>query len=301
MLILAVCILAGLLMFTIVYIVLMQRQIQQINRQLSKRLVEKTRQPISIPLFSPMINTLTANINKCLKAEEVLRLQGIQKEKKFKELIANVSHDLRTPLTAVKGYQQLLKKGGLSDDQVQKLHIIQKHTQDLGTLIEYFFEYTYLVNAEPELHIERMNVTNLVTECLAEFVPDFEEKNLAIHLKESFPVFVSADKQMVVRIIQNLIRNCMAHADGTIEVQVVAREKAIILFKNSIKDGNEIDVKRVFDRFYTADKARGKTTGLGLSIVKLLAEQQGGNAKASVQGRFFEIEVTLPRSEISVR
>jgi signal transduction histidine kinase len=121
-----------------------------------------------------------------------------QEEKRFKELIANISHDLRTPLTAIKGYQQLIAKKELSDDQRHKLQIAGKHADELGTLIEHFFEYSYHVHAEPEPNLERINLTNLVMECLAESIANFEEKSLSVHIEETVPVFACADKEMVI-------------------------------------------------------------------------------------------------------
>jgi signal transduction histidine kinase len=117
---------------------------------------------------------------------------------------------------------------------------------------------------------------------------------MAINLKETEPVYVLADREMTTRIIQNLIRNCLIHSSGDITVQVMAKKCAIISFKNPVKKEAELDPKRLFDRFYTADKARSKSTGLGLSIVKLLAEQMGGNASASLQNGEIDIRVELP-------
>lgn len=290
----AVCIMAVSIIFLFGYIVFVQLQLRSINRQLDKRLAEKTRQPISLELQSRELNALAVNINKCLKAEETLRLNGIREEKRFKELIANISHDLRTPLTAIKGYQQLMEKSELTENQQEKLQIAQKHTEELGQLVEHFFEYSYLVNAEPELKIQRVNLTNLVADCLAAAVPALEENNLAVSLEERPPVFVLADKEMAGRIIQNLIRNCIQHSSGDVEVRVLAAEDAVISFRNPVKSALEIDVEHLFDRFYTGDKARSKNTGLGLSIVRLLAEQMGGSAGASLQNGLLDIQVRLP-------
>jgi len=255
---------------------------------------EKTRQPLSLELINRELNTLTANINKCLAEEEKLRIDSIRREKRFKELIANISHDLRTPLTAIKGYQQLMGKGELTDNQLKKLRIAQKHTVELGQLIEHFFEYSYLINAEAELNIERINLTNFVTECLADSVPTLEENNLVIHLEETPPIFVLADKEMIMRVIQNLIRNCVQHSNGDIEVRLLVMENAVISFRNPVKRTSEIDVELLFNRFYTGDKARSNTTGLGLSIVRLLAQQMGGSASAALQSGLLDIQVRLP-------
>ncbi|MGG4396943.1 HAMP domain-containing sensor histidine kinase [Paenibacillus thiaminolyticus] len=288
----------GMLTFLIVclalYIIFIHRQLRSINRQLHKRLSENTRRPVSLELLSRDLNALASHINNCLKAEETLRLQSIRAEKNFKELIVNISHDLRTPLTAIKGYQQLMRKDDMTDDQRKKLQTAQKHADELGRLIEHFFEYSYLLNAEPELHIERINLTNLVAECLAASITALEENNLPVHLEDTPPVFVLADKEMVIRIIQNLIRNCVQHSNGDIEVILLAADTAVLSFRNPVKNASVIDVKRLFDRFYTGDQARSYSTGLGLSIVRLLAEQMGGSTDASIQDGFLEISVELP-------
>lgn len=295
MLVMAVYFLISFTIILIIYIVVLQLQLRNINRQLDKRMTENTRQPVSLELFNKELNTLSANINKCLKAEETLRLKSIREEKKFKELVANISHDLRTPLTVLKGYQQLLEKGELSKEQRKKLDTAQKYADELGVLIESFFEYTYLINAEPEMNITKINLTDLVTECLVESITSFEERNLAVRFEDTPIVFVQTDRKMVLRIVQNLIRNCISYADGDIGVQVLKRQNAAIIFRNPVKNASEIDVDRLFDRFYTADKSRSNTTGLGLAIVKLLAKRLGGSANVSIQSGYFEIIVELPQ------
>ncbi|MBU3093709.1 HAMP domain-containing histidine kinase [Clostridium sp. CF011] len=277
----------------IMYIIYIQMQLHNINRQMTKRLREKTRQPISLELINRDLNILAATINKCLAREEKLCIDGLKREKRFKELIANISHDLRTPLTAINGYQQLMEKGELTDNQRKKLGIAQKHTVELGQLIEHFFEYSYLINSEPALNLQRINLTNFVTECLAASVPILEENNLAVHIEKTPPIFILADKEMVLRIIQNLIRNCVQHSNGDIEVRLLVMENAVISFRNPVKSTSEIDVERLFDRFYTGDKARRNTTGLGLSIVRLLAELMGGSAGAKLQNGLLDIQVRL--------
>lgn len=278
----------------ILYIALLRQQLRNINQQLDKRLTKNTRQPISLELVNRDLNQLAANVNKCLKAEENLRLEGVREEKRFKELITNLSHDLRTPLTAIKGYQQLMEKGELTEDQKIKLRIANKHCEELGRLIEHFYEYTYLVNVEPELNLDRMNLTNLVIEILVESVTKLEEHNLTVHFDESTPVFILGDKEMVIRIVRNLIRNCLQHSDGDIEVQLVSGESAVLSFGNLVKKDAKIEPDRLFDRFYVGDSARGNSTGLGLSIVKLLAEQMNGSVDATLNGGWLEIRVRLP-------
>ena len=129
-----------------------------------------------------------------LRRKENLRLESIREEKSFKEMIANISHDFRTPLIAIKGYQQLMEKEILTDNQRQKLKIAQKHADELGNLIEHFFEYAYLLNEEPEPKLESINLVNLTAECIAESITILDEKNLSVKFNETKPVFVMADK-----------------------------------------------------------------------------------------------------------
>ncbi|AVQ96699.1 sensor histidine kinase [Ethanoligenens harbinense] len=279
-----------------IYIALLQWQLRHINRQLQKRLSEHTRQMVSLELFDRRLNALAANINNCLQAEETLRLQGAREEKQFREMIANLSHDLRTPLTAVKGYQQLLSKSGLTPQQQEKVRVAQKHAEQLGQLIEHFFEYACLLYTEVRPQPERINLGNLAAECLADSVSVFEENGLAVQFDTEPAVFALADREMVVRILQNLIRNCAQHAGGVVEVHIRQDRCAMLSFRNRIKEGAEPDAARLFERFYTADPARARSGGLGLAIVKLLAERNGGQAGTSIRNGALEIEVTLPNA-----
>ena len=152
-LIVAITILSILIIILALYIIFIKHEIRSINEKLCTRLSEDTREPIKIMLISKDLNVLASSINKSFKAEENLRLKVLRDEKNFKEMIANISHDLRTPLTAIKGYQQLINKGPLTEDQKVKLKIAKKHADELEILIGNFFEYSYLLNSEPQLKI----------------------------------------------------------------------------------------------------------------------------------------------------
>ena len=295
----AVVMLCILVFILIAYIAFIQKQLRSINRQLDKRLSENTRQPLTIDLFSKTINQLAININRCLKLEEKQRLEGIREQKQFKELISNISHDLRTPLTAIKGYQQLLEKEILSDAQLEKLHTAQKYTDELGNLIEHFFEYSYLITARIEPSLEKINLTNLTIDCVLSYIGIFEEKNISVNIEETPPIYVLGDKNMLTRVIENLLNNCAKHSLGDIDVKIESKSKARITFINPVNPNININVDKLFHRFYTGDSTRNKSTGLGLSIVEFLVEQMNGNVGAYLDTKsnkiaiFFEIPLFI--------
>lgn len=295
----AVVMLCILVFILIAYIAFIQKQLRSINRQLDKRLSENTRQPLTIDLFSKTINQLAININRCLKLEEKQRLEGIREQKQFKELISNISHDLRTPLTAIKGYQQLLEKETLSDAQLEKLHTAQKYTDELGDLIEHFFEYSYLITARVEPSLEKINLTNLTIECVLSYIGIFEEKNISVNIEQTPPIYVLGDKNMLTRVIENLLNNCAKHSLGDLDIKIESKNKAKVTFTNPINPDININVDKLFHRFYTGDSTRNKSTGLGLSIVEFLVEQMNGDVGAYLDASsdkiaiFFEVPLYI--------
>lgn len=278
--IIAVVLLSISVLILFLYIIFILKQLKSINKQLDKRLIENTRQTLNIELFNKTITNLSKNINRCLKLEEKRRLESINDQKQFKELISNISHDLRTPLTSIKGYQQLLEKTPLDKHQVQLLKTAQKSTDELGLLIENFFEYSYLVTAKTEPNLEKININNLIVECVLSYIAIFEEKNLNVNIKETPPVFVLGDKNMLIRIIENLLNNCAKHSLGDIDIKIEFLQNAKITFTNPINQDTNINVDKLFHRFYTSDSTRNKSTGLGLSIVEFLVKQMDGNVGA---------------------
>ena len=278
--IIAVVLLSISVLILFLYIIFILKQLKSINKQLDKRLIENTRQPLNIELFNKTITNLSKNINRCLKLEEKRRIESINDQKQFKELISNISHDLRTPLTSIKGYQQLLEKTPLDKHQVQLLKTAQKSTDELGLLIENFFEYSYLVTAKTEPNLEKININNLIVECVLSYIAIFEEKNLNVNIKETPPVFVLGDKNMLIRIIENLLNNCAKHSLGDIDIKIEFLQNAKITFTNPINQDTNINVDKLFHRFYTSDSTRNKSTGLGLSIVEFLVKQMDGNVGA---------------------
>lgn len=189
------------------YLISLQKQLRSINNQLSIRLAENKLQPLSIELINNDLNNLTSNINRILKKEEEWEIQRTIEEKNFKEMIANISHDLRTPLTAIKGYQQLIGSEYLSEKQKEKLMIAEKHTDDLTLLINHFFEYSYALNAERNLRYEKVEISQLVAECIAGHASMFEDRGISVNFEMDSFAYAHIDKEAGMRVVQNLVKN----------------------------------------------------------------------------------------------
>lgn len=284
-------ILCAALLFWVIHL---KMQMRSISRQLEKRLSDGSRNSICISLFDSDAVHLAAAVNRCFEEDENAKHTLEREEKNFRNTIANISHDLRTPLTSIKGYLQLLEATPLNAMQQRRVDVINRHVEELGDLIEHFFEYSYLLSDDSEPVLEKFSLTDEVTECLAAAVPQFEEKGMEVHLGRFEQVNIIADREKTVRVIQNLVRNCIQHSAGDISVSVAeSNDLARITFSNPVKSPEQIDIGSIFDRFYTSDKSGRKSTGLGLSIVKILAEQMGGRAFAALNGSVITIEVEL--------
>jgi len=267
------------------------------NVQLSQRLHEQYTQPISVELLNKEVNELVANINRVLIESQKSRTYIKREEKYYKEMISNISHDFRTPLTAIKGYQQMLLKETLTEKQLAKLEVAQKHVGRLEQLVETFFEYSYLHSNDEKPKKARINISNIVFEEIAGAFAQFEEKGIAVNLPNFEPLIMNSDEEMLLRIVQNLVRNSIMHAQGDVTIKLwLEEEHAYICFQNPIDENIQLNPNQLFDRFYTTDNSRRKNTGLGLSIVKLLAEKLGGSATAKIEDGMIEFLVCLKKN-----
>lgn len=284
------------LVVTVGYLVVVLRQIRSITHQLDRRANAGTHHVVSIELVNGQLEGMVARVNDTIRDAENAIARARRDEQRFRGLIADVSHDLRTPLTAVRGYQQILARTDLTDEQRAKLDVARRHADELGSLIDHLFEYAYLLEAEPEIVPERFNLTNLVGECLLASADELEDRGLEVRYHPVAPVHLTSDQERVTRIVQNLVRNAIQHAEEVLTVEVSAGERARIWFTNPVGSDQGVQADRLFDRFYTGDRSRARSTGLGLSIVRVLVEQLGGTAAARLDDGRLTIAVELPVS-----
>lgn len=164
-----------------------------------------------------------------------------------------------------------------------------KHVGVMQQRVEQFFEYSYYVSRDDTPELLPINLTNEIIESVLEMFPLYEERNRKIVFEREKPAIILADKSMLHRVLQNLLNNSLQHSIDDTFVEI--RDENTLVISNKVRNISSIDVNRLFDRFYTADKARTNSTGLGLSIVKLMADRMNAVVWASIKGDKLEISV----------
>lgn len=236
---------------------------------------------------------LLAEVNRLLALRMEDRAEGRAREKELRRQISNVSHDLRTPLTSILGYLQLLEDDTLSpEDRKTYLGVVGSRAQALQRLITSFYDLSRLEGGEFPLEKERVDLRGVLAELLASFYQDFTDAgfDMRVDLDEHVPA-VCADPGGALRVMTNLLRNALDHGQSPMTIRLYAEgERVVSHFTNAAPDLGPEDAQHVFDRFFTSDKMRtGRNTGLGLAIVKTLAEQMGVEVRTELADGNFTI------------
>lgn len=290
----------------ILYLLGIKLQLKSIQRQLERRIHNHNNIPISLEFQEKTLRNLTVTLNETLKREEEVRVSQEIQEREFRNMITNISHDLRTPLTVMKGYLQLLEGCEMEEKGREYLEISFRHGTELEKRVQQFFEYSYWVNEQQEIPLHLVNVTNLVTDTITDFIPVFEEKGIKITLEDERIQKGWGDEELIQRVMQNLLKNCLQYASAEAPVLIRVRtdeeepqqNKVRISVTNALDEDSYIDIDKVFDRFYVGAEARNRSTGLGLSIVKLLVEKMHGEVFAKREGNTFCIGFLISAKRI---
>lgn len=274
-----------------------RRQVQEICRQLEFLQQETTNKRLQTDLSSQDIVKLTVQINNLLDKQEKKEIEIRKKENHLKETIANISHDIRTPLTSIKGFFELYL--GEKDEKQKKYYekVIRDRMEDVTLLLEELFTYTKLQNASYELILEETNFSQIVMNCLFDFYEQWQENQITPKLEiNETPAMVLCNESAAKRILTNILRNATIHGKGSIQISYQIQDGHVIFrCSNPVADTENPDPEQVFDRFYRADTARSQTSnGLGLSIAMELTQRMDGNIQAMMEEGIFTIEVRFP-------
>lgn len=261
-----------------------KKQIRDITAQIKEFKDRKTNKKINTKITDKSIEELAFEINEYLELYKRNEQEKVTFENTLKQGIANMSHDLRTPLTSIIGYLKLLEKDEI--DKEEALAILKNKTNKLNVLINDFFELASVESEDYELDITKVNLTNIVRDEVLSLYESFESRGFEpkINILDK-PIFIMGDKDSLERIVDNLLSNTLKYAERDIKINLEeVSVKAVLTISNVCTTLGKEDVVHIFDRFYMADQVRkGQGVGLGLSIVKSLIEKMNGNITAKLE------------------
>lgn len=183
------------------------------------------------------------------------------------------------------------------EKRLEYMLTVEQRLDALSEMLDQLFLYTRIEAGELSLVMEKVNATNLFAETLSMFYQDFPDKGCAPDVQiTQKPCHVTADRQALIRIMENLIKNALVHGTGDYQMALYPEHTDVVIFVANRTDSIETrDLEYIFDRFFTTDLSRSrKTTGLGLAIVKELTQQMGGTVSARLTDSIFSIEIRLP-------
>lgn len=274
-------VLAVLTIVLLVRLRLLQTSLDGIGRQLGERLASDTNNPIFLSTRDPHARKLAAALNIQIKELRRQRLRCENGDRELKEAVTNVSHDLRTPLTAICGYLELLDKGDKTPEQARYLALIAGRAEAMKRLTEELLRYSVAAGGEEELCLEPVDLNAAVEEAVAFFYGAFVERGIApaVSLPEE-RIVRQLDRAALSRVLGNLLNNALKYSGGDLDVAL--DPDGAITLSNAAPGLDEVQVGRLFDRFYTVESAR-HSTGLGLSIARSLTERMGGTVSAQYE------------------
>ncbi|APR00979.1 his Kinase A domain protein [Clostridium botulinum] len=283
------------LLFLLSYVFFMKREIKNITIQLNDYNNLKSLKKIDATLFDKEIENLAYSINKHIDINIQSQIKQKILEEEIRKNIANISHDLRTPLTSIIGYIQMIKKGNLSKEkQIEYIDIAEIRAKDLQNLLSDFFELSVIESPDYYIELQKININNILCEVIVSFYSSFVDKNITPKIdlpKEN--IMVIGNEGAIKRVLQNLIVNMIKHSKEDVYISLKKEnDKAVLTAINKCDNITEVDIELIFNRYYKKDNARTNkngSTGLGLFISKSLMEKMNGEIYAEVHENLLHI------------
>ena len=271
---------------------LLRRSAEELRRGVQERLETDTNTLLSIPSRDGAMCRLAAGLNVQLRQLRQERQQYQNGDRDLKEAVTNVSHDLRTPLTAICGYLDLLEGEEKSEAAERYLSLIRGRTDHLRSLTEEFFRTSAVLAAEEPEPAEPVSLNRAVEESLAAWYGVFSARGIApeVELPET-PVVRPLNREAVSRILSNVLSNAAKYSPG--DLRIVLEKDGTLTFSNAAPSLTPVLAEQLFDRYFTVESG-GQGTGLGLSIARRLTEQMGGTAATGWQGGILTVRLYFP-------
>lgn len=280
-------ILVLILLFIKLYV--LKKAIKEITNSLDNILSIDTNNIITISSNDKDVKYLTSCLNKELKKLRKQRIEYETGNQELKNIITNVSHDMRTPLTAIIGYVDLIKDEKEIDIKKDYIKIIERKANELKELTDNLFDFSKAVDIKENMNREKCNLNEILEESLIEFYSILKNKNIEPKInicKEK--VYRNVDKILIKRIFENILSNICKYSEGDFKVSLYRDGK--IIFTNKTNNLDIVSIEKIFDRYYTVENGR-KGTGVGLSIAKELTKLNKGKIFAKYKNNYLSIIV----------
>ena len=283
--------LAAVIAALVIKIIVMKRTARSITEQFAEKMSDDTNTGIRIDTADRDMRALAGGINTQLKKLRAEHNRYVCGDAELKAAITNISHDLRTPLTAVCGYLEVMKKEEKSPQMENYLEIIEGRAELMKQLTEELFRYSVILSSDGNAEVEEVAVNQVLEDCIMGYYAALSEKGITpkIELTEE-KVVRTLNRNALARTFNNLMNNALKYSDGDLFISLSADGE--IVFSNTAASLTKLQVERLFDRFYTVQAARN-STGLGLSIARTFIEQMNGSIKADLAGDRLIITIKL--------
>ena len=287
-----ICLIA-IIIFLITIIIGYKREFRRINKQITENVDEYAN--IKTKSVDKDIENLVESINLIFDSRQKIVAEKNKNEEKIRQSISNMSHDLRTPLTSIMGYLQMIKSEKSSEaDKNEYMDIVEKRTKSLQQLISSFYDLSRMEGNEYNFNYKKVNLSSILCENIALFYNDFRNNNIEpiIEIDENVKDIIS-DDGAINRIFSNLITNMIKHGESFVKITLRQENDVIITeFINKATRLTEENVDKLFDRFYTVDNSRSdKNTGLGLYITRIIVEKLGHSISSKIDNGYLKIEI----------
>ena len=287
-----ICSLALAALCLLAYLLVLRHSLREAAEELDEKLRTDTNTLISISTGDRAMQSLVTHINRQLQAPRRERLRLHSGNAELTAAVTNISHDLRTPLTALCGYLDLLEQEPQTEAAARHLAVIRERTDAMRALTEELFRYSVLTATADELHTEPVCLNDVLEQSLAAAYGALSARGItpSVQLPEE-KVIRPLDAAALRRVFDNILSNAAKYSDGDLTVTLSPDGK--VTFSNRASVLSRVEAARLFDRFYTVDSARG-STGLGLSIAKLLTEKLHGTISADYENETLRICIAFP-------
>lgn len=268
---------------------LLKRGLQDITRDLSELLSEDTNVLISLSSGDKALREFASALNRELREMKRLRRKYQNGDRELKDAVTNISHDLRTPLTAICGYLELLGREPKSETVERYIAHIENRTEAMKQLTEELFRYSVILSTSEEMTLEPIDIGAALEDSIAGLYGALTERGIVPEI--SIPdekIIKNLNREALSRIYGNILGNALKYSDG--DLKVAMYPSGAVEFSNTAGNLSGVDVGKLFDRFFSVEAARN-STGLGLAISKTLVEQMGGNISAEMNGDVLTIKI----------